>query len=51
MRCKSLAPCRPRGPLHRATVSRASARQQESWDVVHVGDIGMSRATDAGIVE
>ena len=30
--------------------SSAPALQEKGWDVVHVGDIGMSRATDAEIV-
>ena len=31
--------------------SSATALQEKGWDVVHVDDIGMSRATDAEIVE
>ena len=31
--------------------STASALQQQGWDVVHIGDIGMSRATDAAIID
>ena len=31
--------------------STTSALQEQGWDVVHVGDIGMSRATDAAIID
>jgi predicted nuclease of predicted toxin-antitoxin system len=31
--------------------SSATALQRYDWDVVHVGDIGMSRATDAEIIQ